>query len=74
MCKLTTASGEELDLVDALLDMGLRTTQAEAGQAMEALYPSGTAGVDLTTILVEVFSLIEEKRRRRIFEDLPPGN
>ncbi len=72
MHKVISANGKSLDLVEALLDMGMRTNDDQVSEAMKMLFPKGNVGVDVTTILVEVFSHIEGKRRRRILDELSP--
>lgn len=72
MCKIMTATSQEFDLVDLLMDMGLRTTGQEASSTLEMLFPTGTVGFDLTHILIEVFSHIESKRKWRILHEVFP--
>lgn len=51
------------ELVDGLLDLGMRATPAHVNDALKSLYPSGSEGVDFTSKLVAVFTHLQSKLR-----------
>ena len=52
------------DLLDGLAALGLSPSPKEVSEVIQSLYPSGTNGVDSSSILRQVFMELKSKERR----------